>query len=49
MEQTYKVEVTIKDSLTYTEEVKALTDLEALDIVHAKYKDTDIIDIKVVE
>ena len=49
MEQTYKVQVITADNFTYIEEVKALNELEALDIVHAKYKDTDIIDIKVVE
>ena len=48
MEQTYKVKIITPD-FTTIQEVKALTDLEALDIVHAKYKNTDIIDIKVVE
>ena len=47
MEQTYKVEVITEDNITIIEEVKALTDLEALDIVHAKYK--NILDIKVVK
>lgn len=47
MEQTYKVEVITEDNITIIEEVKALNDLEALDIVHAKYK--NILDIKVVE
>lgn len=47
MENNYKVEVITADNLTHIEEVKALNELEALDIVYAKYK--NIIDIKVVK
>ena len=47
MEQTYKVEVLTADNITHTEEVKAINELEAIDIAYAKYK--DVIDIKVVK
>ena len=46
MENNYTVEFITEDNLIHTETVKALNELEALDIVHAKHK--DIIDIKVV-
>ena len=47
MEQTYKVEILAADNLTHTEEIKALNELEAVDIAYAKYK--NVIDIKVVK
>lgn len=47
MENTYKVEILTADNITHTEEVKAINELEAIDIAYAKYK--DIIDIKVVK
>ena len=47
MEQTYKVEILTADNITHTENIKALNELEALDIAHTIYN--DIIDIKVVK
>lgn len=47
MEQTYKVEILTADNITHIEEVKAINELEALDIAHEIYN--DIIDIKVVK
>lgn len=47
MEQTYKVQIITADNITHTEEVKAINELEAVDIAYAKYK--NVIDIKVVE
>ena len=49
MENNYKVLVITADNFSHIEEVKALNELEALDIVHAKYINTDILDIKVVK
>ena len=46
MGNNYTVEVITADNLTHIENVKALNELEALDIIHAKYK--NIIDVKVV-
>jgi hypothetical protein len=47
MEQTYKVQIITADNYTHIEEIKAINELEALDIAHVKY--TDILDIKVVK
>ena len=47
MEQTYKVQIITADNLTHIEEIKALNELEAVDIAYAKYK--NVIDIKVVK
>lgn len=47
MEQTYKVEILTADNITHIENIKAINELEALDIAHAKY--ADILDIKVVK
>ena len=47
MEQTYKVEILTADNITHTENIKAINELEALDIAYNKFK--DIIDIKVVK
>lgn len=47
MEQTYKVEILTADNLTHIENIKAINELEAVDIAYAKYK--NVIDIKVVK
>ena len=47
MEQTYKVQIITADNYTHIEEIKAINELEAVDIAYAKYK--NIIDIKVVK
>lgn len=47
MEKEYNVNVVLTSGEVYFITVKALNELEALDIVHAKYK--NIIDIKVVK
>ena len=46
MEQIYEVQIITADNMEHIEKVKALNELEALDIAHTIY--TDIIDIKVV-
>lgn len=45
MEQTYRVIILTADNIEYIEEIKAINELEALDIAHARFK--DVIDIKV--
>ena len=47
MEQTYKVQIITADNLTHLEEIKAINELEALDIAYEIYN--DILDIKVVK
>lgn len=47
MEQTYKVEILTADNITHIENIKAINELEALDIGYQIYN--DIIDIKVVK
>lgn len=49
MENNYTVEVTTDSGLKFTEKVKALNELEALDIVHEMWSNLNILDIKVVE
>lgn len=46
MENLYTVEVITTDNKKHTEKVKATDELEALDMVNAKYK--NILDMKVV-
>lgn len=47
MEQEYTVEVITTDNKKHTEKVKATDELEALDMVNAKYKNIE--DMKVIE
>ena len=47
MGETYKVEILTADNITHIESIKAINELEALDIAYKKFK--DIIDIKVVK
>lgn len=49
MEKEFTVNIIFESGLAFFEDVKALNELEALDIVHAKYKDKNILDVKVVK
>lgn len=49
MEKEFKVQIITADNMTYIEKIKALNELEALDMAHEIYKKEDILDIKVVE
>ena len=48
MENTYNVEITTKNGTIFTETVKALNELEALDKAYAMWSNLEIMDIKVV-
>lgn len=47
-EDIYKVEILTANKGIITEDIKAINDLEAIDIAYAKHKNENIIDIKVV-
>lgn len=46
MEKIYKVQIITTDNMEHIEKIKALNELEAIDMAHTIY--TDILDIKVV-
>lgn len=48
LEKFYNIQVTTAKGTIITETVKAINDLEAIDMVYAKHKKKNIIDIKVV-
>ena len=49
MEKEFVVNIILESGLAWFENIKALNELEALDIVHEKYKKKNILDVKVVK
>lgn len=48
MEQIFNVEILTADNMTHREKIKAINDLEAIDIAYSLYNKEDIIDLKVI-
>lgn len=48
MEQIFNVEILTADNITHRERIKAINDLEAIDIAYSLYNKEDIVDMKVI-